>query len=484
MNAKTMSFEPAKRTPGRNAGAGAEPVREDNGLENLLRSIRNVATLSECLRVLGAGIVLASLSLYLMQGWHDGNDVSRYLLLLMQTGLLATAGFAMSHGLKEARGARVFFGLALVSIPANFAILGALLYSMFQWDAGLAVYPAFADWRIEGLAATAATLGGALLVLLPMSAFCFAVMARRSARRLAVHFAALNLLLLFPVRTSLVTGTLALLGIGYTARAVRRMLDADPALRTAEGRFALAALYLPMAIMLVRGLYFYEIDSVLVALLAMAAFVAIRQTALFPHRNTRLRSALDAASLGVAAVVALATADSLAPVLAFGWLPPLASSAYALLGFDVWQRAADGRVRSAAVAAVSVAVATGFSLGVVWAPSAGTALLALVAGALMLGGGYRGRAPAAVTAGFVTVGCAALFGYEALRDLVLDTSWMTLAAVGASAIVAGSVLDRHGIALRQRARHWLESLAVRRRSADAGEVPRADELPEAARILR
>ena len=76
-----------------------------------------------------------------MQGWSEGNDIRRYLLLLAQTGLLGAAGFALSHLVRETNGARIFFGLALVSIPANFTILGALLYSVFQWDGGLTTDP-------------------------------------------------------------------------------------------------------------------------------------------------------------------------------------------------------------------------------------------------------------------------------------------------------------------------------------------------------
>jgi hypothetical protein len=37
-------------------------------------------------------------------------------------------------------------GLSLFSVPVNFAILGGLLYSQFQWDAGLHSYLDFACW--------------------------------------------------------------------------------------------------------------------------------------------------------------------------------------------------------------------------------------------------------------------------------------------------------------------------------------------------
>ena len=66
--------------------------RSENKVESILRSVRNFATLSEALRILGATVLLASMSVFLLQGWNEGNDISRYLLLLAQTGLLAAAG--------------------------------------------------------------------------------------------------------------------------------------------------------------------------------------------------------------------------------------------------------------------------------------------------------------------------------------------------------------------------------------------------------
>ena len=95
--------------------------------------ILKIASFSELLRIFGACAVLASMSLFLMNGWSEGNDIQRYLKLLAQTGLLTLGGLALSVGLKEYKGARLFYGLSLVSVAANFTILGALIYSMVQW---------------------------------------------------------------------------------------------------------------------------------------------------------------------------------------------------------------------------------------------------------------------------------------------------------------------------------------------------------------
>ena len=250
-----------------------EPAAPRNGMERIMKSLQNFATVSEALRILGAAVLLASMSIFLLQGWNEGNDIHRYLLLLSQTGLLAASGFALSHGLKETKGARLFFGLALVSIPANFTILSALIYSVFQWDGGLITYPGYATWSIGDVAGIGITLGGAMLVLIPVTMFCFAIMARRSAITLSLHFLAINCLLLLPIRSSTAIGVVALLATTYALLVVSKLARVDGALKTPEGKFALMTLFIPGAIILFRSMYFYQVDSLLIAMLSVAVFL-------------------------------------------------------------------------------------------------------------------------------------------------------------------------------------------------------------------
>jgi hypothetical protein len=312
--------------------------RSGFSVDSIMQSVRNFATLSEALRILGATVILASMSVFLLQGWNEGNDISRYLLLLAQTGLLAAAGFAMSHGLKEAKGARIFFGLALVSIPANFTILGALLYSVFQWDGGLSTYPGYATWQIENIANIGLTLGGAMVVLLPVTLFCFAIMARHSTKALSLHFVALNALLLLPIRSSMAAGTIALLGIVYALYMVGRMTARDRSLKTGEGKFALMTLFIPLGIILFRSMYFYKVDSLMIAMVSLALFLSARQVSLFPDRSERLASFLEMLSLPFAMVAALALTDAFEPHLVNGLDVTLFAVAYTALALDVLRR--------------------------------------------------------------------------------------------------------------------------------------------------
>lgn len=431
-------------------------------IDSIMQSIRNFASMSEALRMLGAAVLLASMSLFLLQGWNDGNDIRRYLMLLAQTGLLAAAGFALSHGLKEAKGARVFFGLALVSVPANFTILGALLYSVFQWDGALTTYPSFATWQIENVASTGVTLAGAMLVLLPVTMFCFAIMARHSAKTLSLHFFGLNLMLLLPIRSSIAAGAIALLGTVYALHVVRKAIRKDRALKTAEGKFALTALFIPAGIVLFRSMYFYQVDSLMIAMLALAAFLAARQASAFPGRSPRLALGLEMISLPIALTFALAITDAFAPLVTWALHAPLLAVAYTALALDLVRRTENRRLAKGIGVSISLFVSLSFVFAASAHPDALTALLCLAAGALLMLAGAGLRNPIALVAGSITVIAGVVFGFDSLLELVVASSWIDLAIFGACAIAMGSVLDRHGPAVKLRLVQWLGTVSKRR----------------------
>jgi len=443
-----------------NAQVEFVPRQSKMNVDGVMESIRNFATLSEALRMLGATVLLASMSLFLLQGWNEGNDISRYLLLLAQTGLLAAGGFALSHGLKEARGARIFFGLALISVPANFTILGALLYSVLQWDGAVTSYPGYAEWRIEDVANIGITMGGAMLVLIPVTMFCFAVMARHSAKTLSLHFIALNTLLLLPIRGSLAAGTVALIGTLYALYAIGKIVMKDRALNTGEGKFALTTMFIPIGIILFRSMYFYQVDSLMVAMLSLAVFLSLRQASTFPGRNPRLALGLDALSLPLALVVAIAFTDAVEPSVANALLAPIFALTYSGLAIDVLRRS-DSKVFARFVGVtISLFVSLAFIFTVALDPSGWTAIAAIGAGALLLLTGMAFRSHTATVAGSFTVLAGVFFGLDAIVTFVVAASWIDLAIFGASAIALGSLLDRHGVALKLRLGKWAEGIRV------------------------
>ena len=453
-----MNTVTAHRTDGEVFAARSEPPSRGFSLDSVVDSLKRVASLSEALRILGAGVLIASMSVFLLQGWHDGNDIKRYLLLLAQTGLLAAGGLGLAYGLRETKGARMFFGLALISIPANFTILGALVYSVFQLDGLLSTYPGFATWQLGDIGKLGMTMAGALLVLLPITLFCFAIMARHSAKLLTLHFAVLNLLLLIPVRSSVIAGAMGLAGTLYAVWALRGLLAKDKALKTPEGRFALTALFLPIGIVLFRSMYFYDVSSLLLAMLAAAVFIALRQASLFPERSKLVGGLLDAISLPVAATGAISLAAATAGFMPDEFLGPLGALVYAAFAVDVMRRTSSGIVSGFASITTSLAVMFAFAFSVMaFAESALAALLTVTAGTGLLLAGLWFKERSAAIAGILTIAIGVWYGFAPVLEMFLTSSWISLAVFGASAIALGSLVERHGAAVRLRVVRWTQA---------------------------
>lgn len=412
--------------------------------------------------MLGAAVLVASMSVFLLKGWDSGNDVGQYLLLLAQTGLLAAAGFAMSHGLRETRGARVFFGVALISITANFVILGAMVFSVLHWDIGLTEYPSYALWQIDSLAGTSVTFAGALLVLVPVTLFCFAIFARQSAKMLSLHFLILNSLLLLPIRGSMAAGTIAMAGILYALFAIGKLTAKDRSLKTGEGKFAIATLFIPLGIILFRSMFFYKVDSLMIGMVAMSLFLVARQVSLFPDRSPRIAAMLETLSVPIAVVASLAFANALQPIVTSALVGPTFATLFTLLSMDVLRRTDSSVLGRIITLTVSVSVAIGFCFALLGYPSALTAILCVIAGAILLLMGASISSNVATIFGVLTVVAGVLFGFDEMWQLARNSNWIELAVFGAFTIVLGSVIERHGVVIKLRLVKWFDALDEQR----------------------
>ena len=429
------------------------------GVDRIIDSVRNFATVSEVLRMVGAAVLLASMSVFLLQGWDDGNDIRRYLLLLSQTGLLAAAGFALSYGLKEPKGARLFFGLALVSIPANFTILSALLYSVFQWDGALGAYPEYATWQIADIASTGITVGGALVVLVPITMFCFAIMARKSALALSLHFLVLNSLLLLPIRGSAAVGFVALAATFYALYVAGKLAQKDGALSAPEGKFALASLFIPIGIILFRSMYFYRADSLLIAMLLGAVFVTLRQVSTLPGRDPRVAIWMEALTLPVAFFTAVYLTDAFAPLVSLQFRAPIFALTFALLCLDIVRRTGSWTLSRLASGAASIAACLALVFNVTVVGTGVTALICLAGGTIMMFFGHGLKERIAFLAGSITLSAGMVFGLNDLVAMIARSNWIDLALFGTTAIALGSILDRHGAALKLRLSKWFAKIS-------------------------
>ena len=431
-----------------------DETKKSARFSQVLQSIRQFMSVSELLRFLGAAGVVASMSLYLLQGWYEVNDVQRYLKLLAQTGLLTACGFLLVFALKDNKGARLFFGLSLTSVPANFTVLAALLWSVVQWDVASASYPESIRWVLPDSVSVGMLVVSAVALLAPLSYLGFRLLVQGRPGQYAIGFLLSNLMILTPVRSALASGLLVLLSV-LPALAVLRGVRREGAMALTPGeRFAALILFAPVAILVARSLFVYEPDQALAVVLSAGAYVLLRQGAKAVIGLAWLRALLELLSLPVTLVFVAAS-----HFLADAWLPQSLEPMLAVLmlgayvvDLNRWSVIGAGRLVGSVGAAICMVaisllplivhgqlpyIVTGFFNGVV------------IAG---LGLFCTNRIVQALGAGTLVVATAT--GFDQLVDVLFTGNWLVLGGMGIAAIVVAALLERYGPMMRVRISRW------------------------------
>lgn len=430
---------------------------ERSWYSSVMASILSFASLSQLLRIIGAGVIVSALGIFLMQGWQNGDDIHRYLLLLTQTGLLTIIGFGCHHWLKEAKSARLFLCLALVSVPVNFAILSGLIYSQVQWDTVNALYPSFANWQADSIQAALLTTLGATIALLPIVWIGFLTIARQSALRLSSLFIAGSALLLIPLRTPEIIGVIILSMTGLVFWQLNHIREKDIALGTLEGRVAQMLLLLPLATMALRELALYSYNALLLTTMALSVFLILRHASLSLTEESdwgKWKKYLDLMSLAPALIASTSlgiVSYDIAPNHVEIILPLIGLSLSALI-MDIARRSTVYSTKLQRMA--SIVLSAAMTLNLLVLPGGLSAILCILAGTGLLIYGFIVQLRIAFILGIITL--IAGLGYH-LHFLVLEFdlgSWISLAVLGVSTILLASVLERYGAVVRHRFTCW------------------------------
>ncbi|RTZ62187.1 MAG: hypothetical protein DSZ32_00860 [Gammaproteobacteria bacterium] len=420
----------------------------------IANAIKGFASFSELLRMVGAGIVVASMSSFMLQDWGSGNDIQRYFLLLMQSALLAAGGFAMSYVLRENKGARIFFGLSLISITANFTILGALVYSLAQWDAGLTRYPGFAHWVATSPQSLMLTLGAALAVMLPLLRFGFMVMARPAAGRLTLLYLLMNSLLLLPVRGSVAVSLLVICALLALTALAPRVLGAGEHLSTPGGRFAQALLYAPLLVLIGRSALLYAPDAFLYLAVSSAVFLGLRAFSQ-QHREDKSWNMLADSLAYIAVFYVASSLETIAgPLIGSRFALSVFAITIAALTLDLTHRGDNATLNRIMTLFTGAVVALSFVLSDLGHAPFAAALMSMAAGAGLIGYGWMKKEKALMVFGLAPMGVASYDTVSKLWHFLFSNNWISLAVVGITAIIIASVLERHGAVLKLKLEQW------------------------------
>ncbi len=432
----------------------SEEVVYDTGIETESASSSRewMKKLPGLLRSFGALAVMFSLYSFFARGWEGSSDMLRYLMLLGHTGALAAIGLASGHFLKEGKGARLLLFLAMISVVANFAILGGFIFSALATD-GVGNYPHYVAWTADSPATALFVTLGSMLVLLPVVRIGFLTLARGVSGRMTLLFLLANAALLLPVRAplmvTLLTVAMAVMLLLWCGKSLRQSTE----VKTREGMAALALQFLPICVLIGRNLWLYSQEAMLYTVALFAVYVAVRQLTLFLGEQSTLRGVGEGFSL----LLAMATGTGVYNTL----LSPGDSASLALIGatmvsaamcYELSTRSTEqgGWYRGIATALLVIGLGTNLLLfGGLFAT-----LLTIGTGLVMIAGSYM------VQQRGVLIGGVLLFGTGMVEQLIqtfhsFDMGyWAVLAVSGICAIVIGSLIESQGGRIKARYLAW------------------------------
>ncbi|MBT2971019.1 MAG: hypothetical protein KME56_08415 [Candidatus Thiodiazotropha sp. (ex Ctena orbiculata)] len=407
-------------------------------------AISRYLDVSTVLRLLGGGLTVIAIVLFLFQRWDDASDLLRYGMILGETLILTLLGFATSILLQEQKSARVFLGLSLVSTSAVFTILGAMIYSQVQWFPAVANLPDFAFWRVDSLNTVMLLLAGSFVILGGQSLLGFSVLVRPASRRLSLLLMLNVVLLLLPIRDMGITTLLVAPALLFSFHNLSRLRRTLPAMRTGEGFVAGILVLLPLIIMIGRGAYLYAMDAMAFGTIGLLIYLILRQLALSFTAMIRFRNALEIMSMLPALMTALyftQVLDGIVPQMGH-WLVVL--FAVIVCGFllDLAKRAVTGReYYFRAIFYLGLAVAI-IEEGI-W-PGVTTALFATALSGAVLLYSYGADESSLLKLSLLTlIGSMVLLSSELLVTFDLGI-WLSLAILGMLTIVLSATVERYG----------------------------------------
>lgn len=420
---------------------------------SLIERIENIMSLSQLLRFIGAISILASMSLFMFKGWSDGNDIGRYLKLLAQTGMITGAGLILSFVVKEAKGARVFFGLGLASVVANFTILGALTYSLFPIDSNLMEYPSMIKWEVATLTAFVPTFIGALVLLSIVAFFGFSVFARKFAKPMTLGFLLLSALLLVPLRAPVAAAIMAAIALAGAWYLIQRLRQHEAFLATFEIKVAFSLLLLPGVIIAVRALSFYNLDDFSLMAFTVLGFGIIKTLANSFTFTTMWARVANGVQLVLGIVIAFLLSEILPELLNlynYGFEGTIIACVIIAFTFEQLVNGKDKRWSHYVVSSVTTVLVPVSLLSAIGFDS--HEFQSLIVAGLVLAlnimarnvTGKRNFSGTLAALGFAVAMIIALFN---IVELIQLSNWVIVGIIGGVFIVGASLYDRYGLRL-------------------------------------
>lgn len=405
-------------------------------------SIKKPGDLPGFLRGVGALIVIAGMCSYLMEGWDAWNGVSRYFVMVGGSALLAAAGLAMSYMLRENNGARAFLALALISVLTCITTLGGFIYSAVGPVVESASQSGVLgmDWSIPDGVWLTAMIGTAFVVLAPITLFAYKILNRPHAIELLTTLAIGGGLLLIPVRESLAIGILILFAVAIPLVYLHRVARENAHFKTFEGRFTAITLFAPAIIMLARLLWLYEADALIGWILCAIGFGSLRYAAATLKLQSISKMLNDLASGFLAICIGSLSCILVEPYFAEAVITPFGTTIFAALVIFMGYQRPEARHSYRNMALLVLVFIT--AINFIAFDTTLAMMVSLLIGVGILLWGYVEQCKTTALLGMVLLGVAVMPTIVEFIGTVDLTNWLTLAVLGVTTIVVGSLVER------------------------------------------
>ena len=409
------------------------------------------------LRCMGALVLVAAATTFLLQQWDSMNHIVRYFAFLGFTLTLGVAGFFCGLRIKEDKGARTFLAVAVAVVPVHFCQLGALIYSKVG---AVTHVPALLTWVAPDLLTALVTTAIGLSALIPLTLVSFSALARSHAKVLTAIYLIANVSLLIPTRVPGLIGVLALVTFLGVAFFERERFAGEPSLQTKEGLLVRGLLYAPVALMIGRSMNLYAIDQLFLSMLN--AIIAIALFRFVPQRIEDHKDAATTQSLAIwPAMLAqfyLASAlieqfsinaDMRIPLTYLPMSVILLTMSLCSLG------SGSGYRKSAVLLAIITVIAE-----LVIYPGTAASFLCVFTGMLTAAYGYTAEEKASFVLGLLGLGAGLGYHIKSALELASISPWLSLAIVGIVTVIASSYLERYYRAIVQRINTFKSNMAT------------------------
>jgi hypothetical protein len=393
------------------------------------------------LRFIGTIILLVSAGAFMLQSWQTMSHLMRYGCFLGFSISLAGAGFLCGLRLKEDKGARTFLAVAAAIVPVHFCQLGALLYSALPANSAYTVeYPAFVHWVAPSLGVAIITTSIAAVILLAISGLAFTALARSEAKLLTLSYAALNALLLIPLRDPALVIAFAFIQFYVVAYLeIYFIRGAAAAMRTKEGLFCRLMLLSPALFMLGRNMFLYQVTALMfsVLFLALAVYFFAYVPCYLKDKNNG--AGFQAFGLFMASLSWWCAADSILQFIPLSWhltlyIYPIAiiyvvASVYAISGGVAYRKVA-------AFIAMLIAFNQLFE-----DPTLASSMFCITTAILMIVYSYVVELRLVLYIGILGFASGLAYHLRYAAELYSYSPWLSLAVTGIITILASSIIE-------------------------------------------